>query len=157
MAQIDLVIIEPIEYRLRMGKYRNPRIIRYRSLGFSPNLTQAILNRIIEQTKLKKKTSALQNPDRYLFYEYGNQPIIVLDLLERTINTTTGTLKHWGMRKCQQQASILLRLLRKHHQAYFIQRSITCDPGDMGRTAEDREVTFQALHDLFNDKVDKHG
>ena len=150
---IKLVKIDPIEYQYRRSEIRkSPRILRYRDLSFSPHLTRAILNRIIKNTKMKKKAMAHQNPDRYIFYEYNQKPQIILDMLERTINVSEGTLKKHGLRACQQQASILMRLLKKHRYAHFKRVSITANPSRIGRTREDRAVTFRALKNLFNDE-----
>ena len=151
---LKLIEIEPVEYQYKLPGNRNPRILRYRGLSFSQNITQTILRRIISRTKMKKKASAQQNPDRYIFYEYDRKPQIILDLLNRSIHVTEGTLKKHGMRACQQQASILLRLLKRYGYANFRRISVTANPYRIGRTSEDREITFQALKRLFNDLKD---
>jgi hypothetical protein len=150
---LELAEIQPIEYQFKMPKYKNPRILRYRGLSFSPNLTQTILNRIIAKTRMKKKASAHQNPDRYIFYQYGQEPQIILDMLEHKIFVTKGTFKRFGERKCQQQASILMRLLKKHDYAHFKRISITLNPSRFGKTPEDREITCRALRYLLNDSA----
>ena len=100
---------------------------------------------------MKKKASVIQNQDRFIRYQYDGKPLIILDLLDRTIKTTKGTLDFYGERACQQQASILLRLLRSHKYAHFKQVSITVNPNRIGKTAKDREITFKAIKYLFND------
>jgi hypothetical protein len=151
---LELVEIQPIEYQFKMPKHKNPRILRYRELSFTPNLTQAILNRIIAKTRMKKKASAHQNPDRYIFYQYGQEPQIILDMLTRKILVTKGTFEQFGERKCQQQASILMRILKEHGYAHFTRKSVTVNPNKIGKTAEDRKTTYRACKYLFNDPID---
>ena len=150
-----LVKVEPIEYHYKMKGNRNPRIIRYRRLSFSSHITQVVMDRIIQKTKMKKKALAQQDPYQFIFYKYGNKPQIILDLLNETINVSEGTLKKHGMRTCQQQASLLLRLLKEHKYAHFKRISVTANPMRIGKTPEDREITFQAIKRLFNDPM-KH-
>jgi hypothetical protein len=162
---IELVDVEPVEYHNARKDFRenpvfnshcrihNARIIRYRNLSFSPNLTQKDIEFVIEHTRMKKRASVHNNPDRYLFYQYGDsKPLIILDMLERKICTTKGKLKEYGERICQQQASIVLRLLKKYKFANFKRVSVTANPWRIGRTKEDREITFKALNRLFGEK-----
>lgn len=156
---IDLVEVVPIEYQKgrrevqagRMVTWHNPRIIRYRELSFNPHLNQKDLEKIIAKTKMKKKASAQKNSDRYLFYQYGKKPMIILDLVERIICTTKEILEEHGERACQQQASILMRLLKEHGHANFNRVTVTANPYRIGRTKDDRDITFKALHYLFGD------
>ena len=152
---IDLVEVIPIEYcNARKDKktqsVHSPRIIRYRDLSFNPHLTQKQLEKIIRETKMKEKASAHNNPDRYLFYQYGNMPMIILDLVDRKICTTIGIMKEYGESACQQQASILMRLLRQHGQANFKRVTVTANPYRLGSTKEDRDITYRALESLLN-------
>lgn len=157
---IELVEVAPIEYhrgyreqddRYQIDRWHNPRIIRYRDLSFNPRLTQKELETIVAKTRMKKEVSVNSEQDRYIFYKYGKKPMIILDLVERKICTTNEALKENGERTCQQQASILMRLLMRYGHARFSRVTVTANPYRMGKTKEDRDITFQALHYLFGD------
>ena len=62
----------------------------------------------------------------------------------------------WALKKEGHQASLVLRILKgtKKHPiglANFKRISATFNPYRIGRTAKEREIVFQAAHDLFND------
>jgi hypothetical protein len=156
---IDLVELVPIEYHKGrhevqasgMVTWHNPRIIRYRDISFNSRLTQKDLEKIIGKTNVRKKVSVKKNRNRYLLYQYGNKPTIILDVVKRKIFTTKETLEKHGESTCQQQASILMRLLKEHKHVSFRRVSVTANPDRIGYTNEDRDITFNALHHLFGD------
>jgi hypothetical protein len=153
----SLVEVVPIEYhRARTENlghgvisHHSPRIIRYRDLSFDNNLTKQKLDQIVARTKVQKRVLVIQNFDRYLTYQYANKPTIVLDLLERKILTTKTAIETCGERNCQQQASILMRLLQEHGYANFRRLTVTANPERLGYTKEDRDITFKALNRLL--------
>jgi hypothetical protein len=75
--------------------------------------------------------------------------MIILDLLEKKICTTKGILEEYGERFCQQQASILMRLLKKHKQANFKRVTVTVNPYRIGTSVEDRKITYKAIEHLL--------
>jgi hypothetical protein len=155
----NLVEVVPIEYHkartdnLGHGApvHHSPRIIRYRDLNFDNNLTKQKLDQIVARTKMQRRVLVTQSFDRYLTYQYANKPAIVLDLLERKILTTKTAIETCGERSCQQQASILMRLLKEHGHANFKRVTVTANPDRIGHTKEDREITFKALHSLLGE------
>lgn len=148
----------PIEYHRKAPKHRHPRLQIYWDYSFSPNLTKAVVERVIGNLKKKAIISVQSNSDRYLLWRYGvHKPQICLDLLNMKVCVSRGTLKRYSLKFCQQQASLVLRILKgtKKHPvglARFKRISVTFNPCRIGRTAEERKITFQAAHDLFNDK-----
>ena len=149
MEQFRWAEIEPIEYQIRKEKGRNPRIIRYRNLSFSLHLTQEIMNRIIKATKMKKNAVALNSGDQFVIYQYEGKPPVILDLLNQRVSTTKKALRQFGMRVCQQQASIVMRLLKKHGYAKFRRISVTVNTYRIGKNREDRKLTYKAIEDLL--------
>jgi hypothetical protein len=156
----DIVPIEPIEYqRARVEKkfyplnytIHNPRIIRYRDFSFNINLTETILTKIVTKTNMSKNVKVNCFKDRYLFYRYSDKPAIILDLVERKVCTSKKMIKEYGESVCQQQASILMRLLKQHGHASFRRVTVTANPDRIGSTKEDREITFKALQKLMED------
>jgi hypothetical protein len=153
------------EYRIfdkRVGRIvtKNRRLQIYWDYSFSPNLTQAIFDRTVKDFKQKDKIKIQNNSDRFIVYQFARKPQIYLDKLTRKIYVTRGTLNHYSKQHCQQQASYVLRILkgtkkqRETRPAYagFKRISVTCDPNRIGRTKEEREIYFEAVMDLFNDK-----
>ncbi len=154
---IDLVEVVPIEYhKARIDKktrsVHSPRIIRYRHLSFNPHLTLKELEEIIKKTKMKKKVSVHNNPDRFLFYQYVGMPTIILDLVDRKICSTKDIIKKFGESACQQQASILMRLLKQHRHANFKRVTVTANPYRLGMTKEDRDISYKAIESLLRKK-----
>ena len=169
MSEKELVEIMPIEYcpeyRIfdkRVGRIvtKNPRLQIYWGYSFSPNLTQAIFDRIVKDFKQKDKIKIQNNSDRFIAYQFAGKPQIYLDKLTNKIYVTRGTLNHYSKQHCQQQGSYVLRILkgtkkqRETRPAYasFKRISVTCNPYRIGRTKEEREIYFEAVMDLFNDK-----
>jgi hypothetical protein len=150
MSDIKLMRIEPIEYDPK-GKY--PRIKWYRNLSFNKRLTLEMLNKIKQKLKIEREITVSSNTDRFLFWHYKGEPPIILDRLEGTINTTVGALNTYGLRACQQRASILLRILRKYKQANFKQVSVSSYR--IGDTPERRREIFEAYERLFFKKIKK--
>jgi hypothetical protein len=139
---------------------KNPRLQIYWGYTFSPNLTQEIFDRIVRDFENKDKIKIQNNPDRFIVYQFAGKPKIYLDKLTKRIYVTRGTLNHYSKQHCQQQASYVLRILkgtgkqRETRPAYasFKRISVTCNPKRIGRTKEEREIYFEAVMDLFNDK-----
>ena len=175
--KLDLVEIMPIEYHYRSHLQRqiklvhghfqkiiyvrkNPRLQIYWNYTFSRHLTQAIFDGILKDFKQKDKVKIQNNPDRFIVYQFVGKPQIHLDKLTRKVYVTKGTLKHYSKQHCQQQASYVLRILkgtkrqRETRPAYadFKRISVTCNPDRIGRTREERQIYFEAVMDLFNDK-----
>lgn len=71
IKKMKLVKVEPIEYQRKLSGNRHPRIIRYRNLGFSSQLTELDFAYILDHTKLKKGVKVIHNRDRYISYKYG--------------------------------------------------------------------------------------
>jgi hypothetical protein len=158
MKKEELIEIMPIEYHRKVPKHRHPRLQIYWDYSFSPNLTKAIVEGVVRKLKNKERISIQSNSDRYILWRYGtNKPQICLDNLNGKVCVSTGTLKRYSLKSCQHQASLVLRILKgtKKHPiglANFRRISATFDPYRIGRTAKEREITFQAAHDLFNDR-----
>jgi len=144
--KIDLVKIEPIEYR-PSDKY--PRIIWYRNLSFDKDLTQRKLDIIKKKLILQRNISISCNPNQFLMWQYEGGPMIILDLKEGTINTTKGTVEHFGIGTCQQAASTLLRILRKYRHAKFKQVGIsTYRIGETPQRRKELLETFERLKSI---------
>jgi hypothetical protein len=96
------------------------------------------INKIIEKLKTEKKVSTINNPDSLLYWQYPHRPLIIIDLRgkEPTINTTKGTLKHYGLKACREQAAIVLKILQKHGYANFSR--IVISTYRLGETKEER-------------------
>jgi len=160
MLEADLVEIMPIEYQFIAPKNKHPRLQIYWDYSFSPNLTQAIFDRIVKDFKQKDKIKIQNNSDRFIVYQFAGKPQIYLDKLTNKIYVTRGTLNHYSKQHCQQQGSYVLRILkgtkkqRETRPAYacFTRIAVTCNPNRLGRTAEERKIYCEAVRDLFNDK-----
>lgn len=163
----QLVNIMPIEFhkgrwqRRKKGNsrrvWKNPRLLVYWDFKIDPLLTVGDVKRIIrEKRNLKKTAVATGRPDGGIEYQYGKEPkIIILQKHSNKVFTTKADFEKFGKSKCQQQASIFLRLLREYEFAKFKQVSATFNPYRIGRTYEERKMVFEAAHNLFGDKTDK--
>lgn len=156
----ELVEVMPIEYQFKVPKGRHPRLQIYWGYSFSRRLTQAIFNRILKDFRQKDKVKVSNNRDRFIVYQFASKPQICLDRLTGKICVTRGALNHYSRQHCQQQASFVLRILkgskkdrgRRPTYASFKRISVTCNPDRIGRTREERQIYFEAVMDLFNDK-----
>jgi hypothetical protein len=137
---VKFIQVEPMEYQPK-------RIVRFRNIIISKRLNQPELDRIIKETKMRKKATSQTNPSEFLFYQYEDKPLIAYDLKDNNFYTTKGTLEHYGMMKCQVQAAILLKLLKKYNLARF--RYVTLSLYRTGRTLEDIELTFKGIKNLL--------
>ena len=147
---VTLVEIDPIKYDFRLSEnFRNPRIIRYWDVKFSPVLNQENVNSIIEKEIWKKKPTCQNNPDQYLIWQYPNEPQLYFDRLNQAIFVSEGTLKEFGKRNCQHQASCFLEILKKHRFVKFRRKSVTVNPTRLGNTKEDRKETYEACEILI--------
>lgn len=112
----EIVKIYPVEYDLHGKPY--PRIVVYRNIKVRNDLTQQHMEKI-KKLQLKREARTLSNPEHYLFYQYGEEPLIIIDLHTSEFLTTKPVIEYYGLMKVQHQASILLRLLKKCGYAKF--------------------------------------
>jgi len=138
------VKVLPIEYQ-KTAKY--PRIVVYRNIKLSKHLTQGIFDRLIEETRMKEKARAVFNPDNYVIYQYGMKPMLILDLEANEVLTYETVIQHYGLRKVQQQATILLRLLKKYGYAKF--KRVVVSSYRMGNNLKENLEVFEAYQRLF--------
>lgn len=175
--KLDLIEIMPIEYHYRSHLQRqiklvhghfqkiiyvrkNPRLQIYWNYTFSRHLTQAVFDGILKDFKQKDKVKVSNNLDRFITYQFVGKPQIYLDKLTGKIYVTRGTLNYYSKQHCQQQAGMIMRILRgtkrqreiRPAYANFLRTSVTCNPDRIGRTKEERQIYFEAVMDLFNDK-----
>lgn len=161
-----LVEIMPIEFRKGHWEFnkrrhkdvwKNPRLLVYWDFKIDPMPTKKDIEKIIiSKRNLKKTAVAVENADGSIEYRYGKEPkIIILQKHPDKVFTTKADFEEFGKSKCQQQASIFLRLLREYEFAKFKQVSATFNPYRIGRTYEERKMVFEAAHNLFGDKTDK--
>jgi hypothetical protein len=148
VGKLNLVKIEPIEYQRKMPKGKHSRILTYWGFSFSPHITQNDLDRIVRMLRTKQKVAALNNPDELIFWQYSGAPLIILNKLRQSIFTIEKDFKRFAERTCQQQASLVLRVLKKHGLAQFRRNSLTVNPKKFGRNSGEREQTFQAIRYL---------
>ena len=169
IPRTELVEIMPIEYsfmptyfskRAGRRKTKNPRLQIPWDYTFSQHLTQEIFNKLVANFEHKSKIHIQSDSDRFIVYQYEGKPKIYLDKLTNKMLVTRGTMNHYSKQHCQQQASFILRILkgskkdrlRRPAYASFKRISVTCDPYRIGRTKEERQIYFEAVMDLFNDK-----
>jgi hypothetical protein len=151
-----LVEITPIEYQAARIEFRrttrtttrhNPRVIRYRDFRLDYQLSKGKLEEIITKIRISRSVS-ISGDERYINYRYTGKPVVIIDRIAEKLLTTTEDLEKYGERACQQSCSILMRILQKHRYASFKRISVTVDQYRMGKTKEDREITFRAIEYL---------
>jgi hypothetical protein len=142
----QFVEIQPFEYQLI--KNRLPRIVTYFGYKISPALTQEVLNKIVEDLKAKKKISIIQNPNGMLIWKYEGKPLVALNKSKGKVYATQGNINHYGLEYCQKQAAYVLQILRKYNLAKFTQYIVKLDIYRLGRTPEERRLTYEALERL---------
>jgi hypothetical protein len=164
MAQsIRLVELTPMEFRISGHKKgrRYKAIVWFRDLKinrFSTKhrgvLDQRSIDYILRDIKTKERIFTAQNSDNLLYWQYPNKPLIVIDLRERQpiIGTTEGNIEHFGMRRCQIEASIVLKILKNYGFAEF--RRVTLSTYRLGNTREQRIKVIDAFESMFK-KEDK--
>jgi hypothetical protein len=113
-----------------------------------PDLTQEIIERIIKHLKAKKKISITTDINGMLMWQYEGKPLIALNKAENKIYTTQHELNRFGIDDCQKQAAYVLQILRKYGYAKFTQFVVNLDHYRLGRTPEERKLTYQALERL---------
>lgn len=146
---MNLIEIEPVEYQIKVGPRRNPRIIRYRKREpYLRKVTLEILKEIIDETPMQKKVNLKTYSSTKVAYKYGSKPELLFDLETYKIFVTPETFNQHGERSCQQQASILMRLLKKFYCIYFVRKSVTLNPNRIGKTPTDRKITYNAFEYL---------
>jgi hypothetical protein len=147
----EFVEIQPFEYQVIKGRF--PNLVTYFGFKFSPALTLEIIEKIIKDLKAKKKISIIENPNELLIWQYEGKPLIALSKKENKVYTTRGTIKKFTMEYCQKQGAYVLQILRKYGYATFTQYTVKLDPYRLGRTPEERALTFQALEVLSKKKI----
>jgi hypothetical protein len=140
------VEIQPFEYQIYENE--NPRLITYWGFTISKNLTKGNLKSIIDDLNKKKPIDVIENPNELLEWQYEGKPLVILSKTENKIYTTQGTINHFGIRACQIQAANFLQILRKYGFAEFKQYVVCLDLKRLGRTPEERELTYEALERL---------
>jgi hypothetical protein len=124
MSDLGSVIVKvmPVEYR-RRAKY--PNITVYYDVKIKKNIKTSEIRSKIETIKTKKKPNITANPYHYLFYQYDNAPMIIIDLDTGEFLTTKHVIEHYGLWKVKQQASIVLRLLKRLGYADYKRRVLS--------------------------------
>jgi hypothetical protein len=144
MAQPILVKIIPIEYQ-KNNKY--PRIVIFSNIKVNPNLTQQQFDEILQKANLKKKARGICNPHHYIFYNYADEPMVVIDVETGEVFTTKTIIEYYGIRKAQIQSSIILKILKRFGQAKFSRRILSTY-----RLGKDPE-TIKQIVDAYMDLV----
>jgi len=154
---LNYVRIKPIEYAYRKGEEgRNPRTIRYRGITFKPNLSLEEVERIVSKLRKKREITVSQDQARFIWWKYGDQPQIGIDILNNTVFAAEDTVRQSGMRDCQIQAAICLKILKKGELAKCYSVSATYNPCRMGGDLGDAEITFEAFREIIRE-YGKHG
>jgi len=153
MSDIKIVKLFPIEVRWSgtKGHRRYPAIVWYRDLSISTRLNQEVINRIIKELETIGQVHTIENPDNILYWQYHNplKPLIIIDMRELppTINTTEGTIQHFGLKECQIQAAIVLQILKRYGYANY--KRVTVSTWRLGETPEDRKKLYEAFEGIF--------
>jgi hypothetical protein len=154
MSKPEFVKIKPIEFQLMTSKKnkkknRHPRIIRYKQISISPNFDQCCVDRVIRETKMEKRAVSEDSIDQLIFYQYEGRPLIGIDLVEHGFYTKRETIDKYGVDKCQQQATIVLKLLKRYGYATFKRVGFTANTERLGETRAEREETYQMVERLL--------
>lgn len=128
----SIVKIIPVEYRIR-AKY--PNITIYQNIKIKKDLNMKELEEKLNKIKMKGKPRTLMNPGHYLIYQYDDKPLIIVDLDTTEFLTTKYVIDYYGKMRVQQQASILLRLLKKMGYASYKRRILSTYR--LGKNVED--------------------
>jgi hypothetical protein len=145
MAQPILVKIIPIEYQ-KNNKY--PRIIIFSNIKVNPNLTQQQFDEILQKANLKKKARGICNPHHYIFYNYDDEPMVVIDVESGEVFSTKTIIEYYGIRKVQVQSSIILKILKRFGQAKFTRRILSTYR--LGKDPETIKQIVEAYMDLVS-------
>ena len=139
MSDLGKVIVKivPVEYR-RQAKY--PNITIYYDVKIRNDIKTDEFRSKLSTIKMKKQPNVTANPKHYLFYQFDNAPMIILDLNTTEFLTTRYVIEHYGIGKVQQQASILLRLLKRLNYADYKRRVLSTYR--LGRNKEDVKTFF---------------
>jgi hypothetical protein len=144
----EFVRVLPVDYQPTNRKY--PRIVIPVEIEFSEDLTQEEMDFIAKNIKLKKEFKAISNPDNFIFCQYGEEPLIILDLNDNQILTTRTVIEHYGIKRVQQQASIILNYLKKYGLVKFRTRTISMHK--LG-TIEEMKERIEAYARLWNKNI----
>jgi hypothetical protein len=148
-----LIRVEPVEYQKKVSVGKNPRIIRYRNLVKLFPISIEKLKENVKHTRTKKVVTVEQYSTNHIAYQYGRKPQIILNTETAATFVTEKTFERHGERACQQQASILMRLLKDYYLINFVRVSNTLNPYRIGKNADDREITYRAFKHLMNDPI----
>ena len=152
MNTIDVVEVLPVEFN-----YKKDYIRIYRKIKISPNLTQEKFNQIISKENLKEYPSIIGNPNCKIYYQYPNKPMIILDLQNNKILTNLDVWNTYQHHLIMHQASIILRILRKHHLANFKRALVTISTDRLGETKKERELTHKLIEESIQRKYERYG
>ncbi|MGB9856382.1 MAG: hypothetical protein ACPLKS_07605 [Caldisericum exile] len=122
MAEMKWVKITPIDYQ-PTAKY--PRIIVYVDIKFNEDFNQEKMEWIISNTELKEKIQVIFNPEDFVIYQYGTQPLLGFDKKDGRVLTTETAIQHYGLPKIQQQASIVLSFLKRFDLVKYKTRAVS--------------------------------
>lgn len=143
-----LVKIEPIEFQLRTAeKGKHPRVIFYKNIQFSHRLDQDTLNKVTHHLDTQEEIETGVS-ESFLTWYYSGRPEIWIDTINNELFAFPSIFAHSDYGYCQQQATILLKVLKKFHLARYRTCSITYNPDKMGRTSEELEEALEAIRYL---------
>lgn len=149
LIEKDFKFIEVASIEYQANSNVSPRIIRFRNIKYSKRLDQDKLERIVREIHTRRRVKINRDAKHHLFWLYADQPLIILNLINNKIGTTEKTLKFYGKRKCQIQASIVLKVLKKYGLVSFRRVSLTVNPGRIGHTRKDRQITYNAWEEML--------
>lgn len=151
--QSKFVEVPAIEYQPKTNK--NPRVIRFWNISLSIRLDQDSLDKVTKELHTKKKVSICRNSNNLLSWQYEGQPLVILDIINKRIGSTTRTIEEFGERKVQSQCSIVLKALKRYKLAQFRTASCTINRSRIGKTKEQRKITYEAWERMLNDMHQK--
>jgi hypothetical protein len=150
MSQDSFVPIVPIEYDMRAKeKRKNPRIMYYRNIKFSPHLDLDSLDRIIREKRHRRKISATGNSKHWLFWRYEGKPTVILQYVNNEVGTTQedfNLLHEW---KCQVTCAITIKMLKDYGLVSYKRMSLTLNPKLIGWTEQERTTVYRAWERLY--------
>lgn len=153
--------VEPIEYDNRKKeKGKSPRIIRHRGIVFNSILSfvelKQALSKIRIRKKIKKDLAISESKEGIILWKYLGKPEVGIDKEQNVMCATKDEVTLWGMRACQVQAAICLKILKRVNLVECYSVSATYNPYKMGVNLEDVEITFEAIRELIRN-YDKSG
>jgi hypothetical protein len=145
MSQGAFVKIVPIEYDMRAKeKHKNPRIMYYRNIEFSPHLDLDSLERIIREKKHRRKISVSGDSKHWLFWSYEGRPTVIIQCINNEIGTTLKDFNIYHERKCQVTCAITIKMFKDYGLVSFRRVFLTLNPKLIGWTKEERITVYNA-------------